>query len=294
MSKLTPFKSTTTAESIAQDCDLSGKRYLVTGCNSGIGFETMRVLLLRGALVYGTAKTVKKAKEAGGLAQGEHANGTMVPLACDLTKLLTVEKVVSKITTPLDGIIANAGIMALPTLELVNGIEKQFYTNHLGHFALITGLLKQLTATARIVVLSSAAHGYAKGKNITFDDLAWKERTYTPWVSYGISKLANILFVKELALRLKKQQTVNALHPGVVDTQLFRNLSKEKEVSMKKSFKAKSVERGAALSLFLATSERVTGYSGEYFSNGILGKPSALAQDKALAKELWRVSEELM
>ncbi len=294
MPKLSSFKNTTTAESITEGMDLTGKNFLLTGCNSGIGFETMRVLLLRGGTVYGTARTMIKAKEAGRLAKGSHKNGKMIPLACDLTKLSTVQKVIATINAPLDGVIANAGVMALPTLELVSGIEKQFYTNHLGHFVLITGLLSKLNAAARIVIVSSAAHGYAKGKNISFNDLGWKERSYTPWVSYGISKLANILFTKELALRIKKGQTVNALHPGVVDTNLFRNLSKEQAASMKQSFKAKEVGRGAALSLFLLTSELVSHYSGEYFSNGVLGKPSTLAQDKNLAKELWNVSEQLI
>src|SRR5690606_29144580 len=122
----------------------------------------------------------------------------------------------------LDVILCNAGIMALPKRELRHGQELQFLTNHLGHFGLVTGLLDQLRERARVVVLSSAAHQLAPRGGIQFDDLTL-EHNYTPWLAYGQSKLANLLFARALAGRLAgTQRTANAVHPGAVATPLTR------------------------------------------------------------------------
>ena len=146
----------TTAEQVTDGLNLDGKTYLVTGCNSGLGQEALRVLTLRGARVVGTARTVQKAKEA-----CDAVKGKTVPLACELSDPASVRACVASVKEQgikLDGLICNAGIMALPKLEKAFGYELQFFTNHIGHFILVTGLLEQLTDTGRVVMLSSAAH----------------------------------------------------------------------------------------------------------------------------------------
>ena len=142
---------------------------LVTGCNSGLGLETLRVLALRGARVVGTARTLEKAKEAcAGI------SGQTIPLDCELSDPASVRacvKEVRRLDLRLDALIANAGIMALPKLERAHGYELQFFTNHIGHFLLVTGLLEQLTETGRVVMLSSSAHQRAPRVGIELDNL---------------------------------------------------------------------------------------------------------------------------
>ena len=152
---LSSFGYRSTAEEVTAGIDLSGKTALVTGCNSGIGYETMRVLALRGAHVYGTGRTLEKAQLA-----CSSVAGITTPLAVELTDLDSVVSAASRVKadgTPLDIIICNAGIMELPELEQVNGIEKQFFVNHLGHFVLVNQLLEQLIAApqGRVVTVSS-------------------------------------------------------------------------------------------------------------------------------------------
>ncbi len=185
-----------TAEQVTEGVDLNGKTALVTGINSGIGAETMRVLALRGATVIGTARSEEKAAQACAACPGD-----TLPLACELTDLTSVRSCVAAIgTRPLDIVIANAGIMAPPSLEQVRGIEKQFATNHLGHFLLITSLLDNVQAAqhARIAIVSSAAHLRAPKGGIEFDNLSG-EKGYSSWQAYGQSKLANVLFANERA-----------------------------------------------------------------------------------------------
>mgnify|MGYP006376726423 CR=1 FL=1 len=161
----------------------------------------MRVLALRGAKVIGTARTLDRAEAA--CAQ---MSGALVPLACELESQDSIRACaieVSRLGRPLDLCIANAGIMALPERALVNGVEKQLATNHLGHFLLVNLLRPQLESAraARVVVVSSAAHFQAPSGGIDFDDLA-AERSYGAWRAYGQSKLANVLFAKALARRI--------------------------------------------------------------------------------------------
>ena len=187
-----------TAEEVTAGLSLAGKTILLTGCNSGLGLETLRVLSLRGARVVGTARTVDKARAA-----CADAGGAAVPLACELSEPASVRACVAAVIQQgikLDAIICNAGIMALPRLEKGHGFEMQFFTNHIGHFILVTGLLQQLTENGRVVMLSSAAHAMAPRAGIEFDNLSG-EKSYSAWGAYGQSKLANILFACELARR---------------------------------------------------------------------------------------------
>jgi len=292
---MTQFDKNTTAEAASVGVDLTGKTVLITGVNSGIGFETMRVLALRGAHVVGTARTRAKAAEA-----AQRVRGTVTPLECELEdpeSIRACAAAVAAIGKPLDVCIANAGIMALPRAEQVNGVEKQFATNHLGHYLLVRLLQPQLGAArvSRVVIVSSAAHVQAPEAGIEFDNLSG-ERGYRPWRAYGQSKLANILFAKALATRLPSGHTANALHPGVIATNLARHmnpvLAGAANVAMR--WFAKSVEQGAATSCYVATRPELSGITGQYFSDCAVVEPSRLARDEALAERLWETSARLV
>jgi NAD(P)-dependent dehydrogenase (short-subunit alcohol dehydrogenase family) len=288
MKQNNPFNKSSTAEDVTRGLDLAGQTILITGCNSGIGFETMRVLALRGARVLGAARTLSKAASACAKVEGNAA-----PLACDLSEPDSVRAAVAAIDEPLNAIVANAGVMALQEKTLQYGVEGHFFTNHVGHFILVTGLLKHLTKDGRLVVLASGAHSFARGKNLNFEDLSWN-RPYKPWAAYGYSKLANILFSLELAKRLPDGQTANALHPGIIDTALWRNLPVQEAQKMKSSFGLKTVEFGAATSVFLAVHPSVAGVTGSYFSNCAVAQPSVHARDDKLGARLWDVTETLV
>jgi WW domain-containing oxidoreductase len=287
------FGKRSTAEEVTDGVDLTGKVALVTGVNSGIGAETLRVLALRGAHVIGTARTLAKAEE--GCAQ---APGRSTPLECELTDLDSVRACVRAIREQfprLDIIVANAGVMALPKLQQVRGIEMQFATNHLGHFLLVTSLLEQLNDAARIVIVSSDAHRMAPKPGIDFANLSG-EQGYGPMRAYGQSKIANILFAGSLSKRLAGRATVNSLHPGVIGTNLGRHMNPAvaRVMGLFMRALAKTVPQGAATSCLLAASPAVAGVTGRYFADCREAKATATANDDALAERLWQVSEELV
>ncbi len=212
-----------TAEEVTAGLSLAGKTILVTGCNSGLGKETLRVLALRGARVLGTARTAAKAQEACAEVGAAGATGFACELA-DPASVRACAEAVARDGARLDAIVCNAGIMALPRRETAHGVELQLFTNHIGHFILVTALLDRLADAGRVVMLSSAAHKSAPRVGIEFYDLA-AERRYAPWRAYGQSKLANILFARELARRLAgTRKTANAVHPGVIRTNLGRHM----------------------------------------------------------------------
>jgi WW domain-containing oxidoreductase len=280
------------AEEVTVGLSLTGKTILVTGCNSGLGLESLRVLALRGAKVVGTARTLEKAREACAAVGGE-----TVPLACELSEPASVRACVAEVTAGgirLDAIICNAGVMGLPKLERAHGYEVQFFTNHIGHFILVTGLLEQLTPTGRVVMVSSTAHNHASKGGIEFDNLDGS-KGYGPWRFYGQSKFANILFAKELARRLGgTEQTANALHPGVIKTNLVRHhrLLGVIEGAIAPLF-LKTVAQGAATQVYVATHPALAKVSGKYFGDCNVVAPRADAEDAATAQRLWEVSEEI-
>lgn len=283
-----------TAEEVTQGLDLSGKTYLITGSNSGIGEETARVLSLRGARVIAAARTVEKAKRACAGFRGE-----TTPVACELSEPSSVfacVQTVKALDIPLDGIICNAGIMALPKLEQKYGYELQFLTNHIGHFILVTELLEQLSDQGRVVMLSSDAHNGAPSEGIQFDNLSG-ERGYSPWAAYGQSKLSNLLFAKALAKRLQgTSKTANSLHPGVIHTNLARNMNPLVSVVLKVGapLVLKSIPEGAATQCYVATHPSLANTSGEYFSHCNVGKTSRHGQNMVLAERLWGESERIV
>ena len=290
-----PGNKRSTAEAITEGIDLSGKTALVTGVNSGIGTETMRVLALRGARVLGTARTLDKAQTACADLPGE-----LTPLACELTDLDSVRGCIDAVhqhTDRLDILIANAGIMALPKLEQVRDLEMQFATNHVGHFLLVTGLMDLLANAdrARVVMVSSDGHRAAPKDGIEFDNLSGG-RNYGALRAYGQSKLANILFANELGRRLPDGGTANSLHPGVIQTNLGRHINPivASVLGLFFVFFSKTVPQGAATSCYVATHPELEGISGRYFSDCDVKTPSAIASNEALATRLWEVSEELV
>jgi WW domain-containing oxidoreductase len=288
-----PFSKRSTAEAVLDGIDLSGRTVLLTGCNSGLGFETMRVLAGHGARVIAAARRLQDAERACG-----RVGGLTVPLACDLSDFASVARAIETIRSgglrP-DRVIANAGIMMLPRLELAHGLEKQFVVNYLGHFMLIHGILDliPLHAGARIVVVASGAHKRAPEIGVDLENLTG-ERGYDKVRAYGQSNVARILFARALARRLVGCGiTVNALRPGLVGgTGLFRYANPLLRMGVR--FAGKTIPQGAATQCYLAAHPDVAGVTGEYFSEGCITLPSRAAQDDALGERLWEASERLI
>ncbi len=283
-----------TAEDVTAGLSLAGKTILVTGCNSGLGQEAVRVLALRGARVVATARTLEKAKAACASVVGE-----TVPLACELADPTSVRACVAAVRAAdirLDAILCNAGIMALPKLEQAYGFELQFFTNHIGHFILVTGLLGQLTDDGRVVMLSSAGHKLAPKGGIQFDNLSG-EKGYVSWTQYGQSKMANLLFAKELARRFAgTKKTANAVHPGVIQTNLGRHMNPVAQFffGLSDQIALKSVPQGAATEVYVTVHPAVAGISGQYFADCNVAQARRDADDPELARKLWEVSEQIV
>lgn len=290
-----PFGAEATAMEVTAGLDLSGQTAFITGCNSGLGYETMRVLALRGARVIGAARTLERATEA-----CASIDGDAIPVACELSDLASVAscgRAVQIMGMPVDMLILNAGIMSLPELEQVNGIERQFFVNHIGHFALTNHLLDQVLSApqGRIVVVSSSGHSFAPDAGIEFDNLSG-ERDYDPWKMYGVSKLANGLFALELSRRLAgTAATANSVHPGIINTNLGRHFPWWQRVGANLIgwVFMKSTEAGAATQTYVATAPALAGFSGYYFAdcNPIVPDPRML--DTEQAAQLWAVSEQI-
>jgi NAD(P)-dependent dehydrogenase (short-subunit alcohol dehydrogenase family) len=286
------FGKETTAEEVTAGIDLAGMTALVTGCNSGLGLETMRVLAMRGAHVIGAARTAEKAEEACASVEGK-----TTPLVVELTDLAGIVAAADKVAAmdvPLDMLILNAGIMALQELRLANGVEMQFAVNHVGHFLLTHRLLDQVKAAraGRVVVVSSGAHRWAPEEGIQFENLDGADG-YDPWQAYGQSKVANGLFSRELARRLADTDaTSNSLHPGVIQTNLSRHLPPREVDPDDPRFK--SIPQGTATQCYVATSPDLAGVTGYYFVDCNPAEPNHHMQDDEMAAKLWQVSEALV
>ena len=293
-----PYGEDSTAEEVTADLDLSGKVFMVTGCNSGLGFETLRVLALRGGHVVGTGRTLEKAETACAA-----VGGKTTPMALELSDFQSVvdcAQQVNMLGLQVDALICNAGINTFQDIELVNGIEKMFVVNYLGHFVLVNQLLPLLEEgeAARVVHVGSRS-GYmqAPAVGIDFDNLRG-EGTYDSGEAYGRSKLANALFSLELAERLEGTSvTSNVIHPGLVHT----NIARTAPGIVRKGFDwvgpmiAKTPEQGAATQVYAATSPIIEGVSGAYFEDcnpvNVSGEHHMF--DKAMAEKLWSVAEEM-
>jgi len=287
-----PFGADSTAEEVTAGLDMTGKTALVTGCNSGIGFETLRVLALRGAHVIGTGRSLEKAQTA-----CDSVQGNTTPMALELSDFdscITCARQVAALGKPLDMLILNAGIGSFTDFGLVNGIEKIFVVNYLGHVVLTMNLLPQVEAAqaGRIVhVGSRMAYMSVPEGGIDFDNLRG-EGEYTARLAYGRSKLANALFSLKLAQLLAGTDTTsNVVHPGFVKTNIGRNASGVIGFLYNSiaDLLKKSPAEGAATQVYVATSPLLAGVSGAYFEDCnpvVINAPNYMF-DRQLADRLW-------
>ncbi|MDH4168800.1 MAG: SDR family oxidoreductase [Acidimicrobiia bacterium] len=276
------------------------KTVLITGGNGGIGQATATEMARRGYRVIITARSQAKAEAA--LAEITAASGSddVEFRLLDLASLDSVRALVAQLHDDLDGLdvlIDNAGIVQRTRTETADGFESTFGVNHLGHFVLTNGLVDLLEAAApsRIVVLSSGAHEFAKG-GLDFEDLQ-AERSFSSMRVYGRSKLANLLFTRELAKRLDGTGvTVNAVHPGAVRTRLGRDGDGGRLGNLAMALLGpffRSADKGARTSVYVATDPSLADVSGAYFANEKTKEPAATALDDEAAARLWTISEEL-
>jgi NAD(P)-dependent dehydrogenase (short-subunit alcohol dehydrogenase family) len=304
-----PFGLRSTAAEVAAECDLNGRKVVVTGGYSGIGTETVRTLAARGARIIVGARRPDQAREV--LAEVE---GDIEVVALDLLSPDSIDAFADELRQRfdhLDLLINNAAVMACPLKRDERGYEFQFATNHLGHFQLTARVWPLLCAApaARVVVLSSIGH---RLNGLDVDDPNFDNRDYEKWLAYGQAKSANALFALQLD-RIGEPQGVRAfsVHPGGIRTPLQRHLSMEEQTAMgwydehgnlNPAFK--SIEEGAATSVWCATSPLLEGMGGVYCEDCNIALPSELARsrtsgveahvcDPALAELLWRRSEVL-
>jgi NAD(P)-dependent dehydrogenase (short-subunit alcohol dehydrogenase family) len=318
---LAPFGATSTTAEVLAGVDLRGKRVLVTGVSAGLGVQTARALAARGAHVIGAARDLKKAESALEAAWVDAKNGGGVELiALDLASLGSVRACADRLVAagkPLDLIINNAGVMASPLLRTADGFELQFGTNHLGHFVLTNRLASLLRSGSRVVALSSMGHRYA---DVDLDDPNFERTEYDPWVGYGRSKTANILFAVAFDQRYRERGVrATAVHPGGIQTELARHIGTEGlnasvarinavlAAKGKPAFEFKTIPQGAATSVWAGVVAPADAVGGRYCedcrvttlitdealdptSGGV--RPYAI--DPARAAALWAKSEELV
>lgn len=289
------FGPASTTDTVLAGVRLENRVIVVTGCSSGLGFETCRALATHGAHVIGLARTAESARAA-----ASRLPGRITPIACDLGDLESVRAAVHALTAlglPLDAIVANAGVLAGPTRELVGAVEKQLFVNHLGHFALVNGLVPRLRdGSGRVVVVSSSAsYQQAPKAGILFDELDGA-RSYSAFRFYGHAKLANALYAMELGRRLAPRGiAVNALHPGATgESRLNRDLRGPLRfvLRMVAPF-LKSVPAAAATQVWLAASPHAEAVTGLWFEDCRPVRGSKHLGDRAMAARLWQLSERL-
>jgi retinol dehydrogenase-12 len=288
--------------------DLSGKVFIVTGGNTGIGRITCLELARKKAHVILACRSEERTLPVIESIKKETGNDKVEFMKCDLSSLKSVDEFANAFINrklPLHCLINNAGVMACPFTLTEDGLESQFATNHLGHFLLTKELLPILeqNTPSRIVFLSSMAHKWTYPAGIEFDKIN-DQSIYKPWPAYGQSKLSNILCARGFANLLKdKQVYVNAVHPGYVRTDLSRHLGEVYGVflgvlsKISEFFFALSPEKGALTSLYVATSPDIEtkNYRGEYFTPiAKLSKTSELGNSSQLIEKLWDFSEKLL
>lgn len=281
--------------------DQSGRQVIITGANSGIGFEAAKALAAKGANVTLAVRSLDKGEAAKAAILKEVSSAKLNLAQLDLASLSSVKAFAAgyaKDHASLDLLINNAGIMVPPYSKTEDGFESQMGTNHFGHFSLTAQLFALLAKTpgSRIVNVSSNAHKMGK---LNFDDLQWESRKYQSWKAYGDSKLANLYFTFELQRRMKTAGLdilATAAHPGLTET----NLAKSAVMRFFNSLIAQPGPMGALPTLMAATEP--TAQSGDYFGPagmaGWKGYPkrvltTELAHDEGIAARLWEISEKL-
>ncbi len=323
MLEATTFGATSTTDDVLSGVNLKGKRILVTGASAGLGVETARSLAAHGAQVVGAARDLNKAKAAteqvrkDALANG----GSFEPVELDLANLKSVRACADRLLAkgePLDVVIANAGVMATPFGHTADGFETQFGTNHLGHFVLVNRMASLIRDGGRLINLSSSGHRYA---NVDLDDPNFEHTPYEPFVAYGRSKTANILFAVAFDKRHRDRGIrAAAVHPGGIRTELGRyvesgrmervinEINQQLAAQGKGPFQWKSIPQGAATSVWAAVVAPANEIGGQYCENCHVGHivpddvtitaisegVRGYALDANNAEALWKKSEELV
>src|ERR1700757_660317 len=317
------FGSTSTTEDVLSGIDLRGKRILVTGVSAGIGIETARSLAAHGASVVGAARDLEKARIATEQVRKDAAahGGHLELVELDLASLKSVRACADQLLAkgePFDVIIANAGVMATPLGHTVDGFETQFGTNHLGHFVLVNRIAKLLRPGGRLINLSSAGHRFS---NVDLEDPNFERTPYDPFVAYGRSKTANILFAVAFDKRYRSRGVrAAAAHPGGVQTELSRHMgadavqkvidqtTQQQTAAARSVFQFKTIPQGAATSVWAAVVGPADQVGGQYCANCHVGKIEpddvtitavsegvrSYALDPKNAEALWKKSEEMV
>lgn len=321
--KATSFGATSTTDEVLSGVNLKSKRVLVTGVSAGLGVETARSLAAHGAHVVGAARDLNKAKIATEeVRKATAANGGSFELVeLDLANLKSVRACADQLLKkgePFDVVIANAGVMATPFGKTADGFETQFGTNHLGHFALVNRIASLIRNGGRLINLSSAGHRYS---NVDLDDPNFERTPYEPFVAYGRSKTANVLFAVAFDKRHRHRGVrAAAVHPGGIRTELGRyaepgriekvieQLNQQLAAQGKGPFQWKSIPQGAATSVWAAVVAPANEIGAHYCENchvaqivpddasitvmseGVRG----YALDPNNAEALWKKSEELV
>ena len=274
---------------------LDGKTAIVTGANSGMGMATVEALSDEGAEVIMLCRSKQRGEDA--LRKlSEKGDRELELILCDLGDFCSIRAFVAEVKEKygkVDILVNNAGFISLDRQETKEGLERQFGINHVGHFLLTTELLSVMGKGARIVNVASGAH---KVGNIHFDDINLT-KGYNVITAYSQSKIANVLFTRELAARVAdKGITVNCCHPGAVAT----NIGIDRETGFGKTITGMlkpfflTPAQGAKTAIFLATDKSVETVTGEYFYKCKIAKSSRRSKDMALAKRLFELSEELV
>ncbi|MDA0370128.1 MAG: SDR family NAD(P)-dependent oxidoreductase [Actinomycetota bacterium] len=310
------FGATTSTDEVLGGVDLAGRRYLVTGSSGGLGLETCRSLAAHGASVIMVARDVAKNALARASILESCPGAELVPIECDLGSLVSVRRAVGEIlesTSHLNGIVANAGIMATPFGTSADGHESQFAVDHLGHFLLVRELLELLarSAPARVVIVSSAGHRMG---DVDLDDVDFNHREYDPFVAYGAAKTCNVLHAVGIDERWRDRGVrAFAVHPGGIHTELGRYMTPEvisqllSRMEGASSFEWKSIPQGAATQVWALTSPDLDGTGALYCEDcrvspvltedvaGVDGPGvAARAVDPNRATRLWDLSEQLV
>src|SRR5271163_3664689 len=317
------FGAASTTEDVLSGVNLKGKRILVTGVSAGLGVETARSLAAHGAQVVGAARDLKKAKAATEQVRKDAvANGGAFELIeLDLASLTSVRACADRLLAEgefLDVVIANAGVMATPFGSTADGFETQFGTNHLGHFLFVNRIAPLLRTGARLVNLSSSGHRFG---DVDLDDPNFERTPYEPFVSYGRSKTANILFAVEFDRRHRSRGIrATAVHPGGIQTELGRHLdpgwipgmidqiNRDLAAEGKPPFQFKTIPQGAATSVWAGVVAGADEVGGRYCENCHVGVivpddrkispisegASGYALDSERAKALWTKSEQMV
>jgi NAD(P)-dependent dehydrogenase (short-subunit alcohol dehydrogenase family) len=314
------FGATSTTDEVLAGIDLSGKRVLVTGVSAGLGVETARALAAHGAQVVGAARDLAKAQAATASVRAAAAHGGGLELVqLDLASLASVRACADALVAAgknFDLVIANAGVMATPFGHTADGFETQFGTNHLGHFVLVNRIAGLIAPGGRLVNVASSGHRFS---DVDLTDPNFEHTPYDPFIAYGRSKTANILFAVEFDRRHRLRGVrAAALHPGGIHTELGRHIGVDtlqqmiKQINVdlaaegKPAYAWKTIPQGAATSVWVGAVAAADEIGGKYCENchvsqitdGLISPVSegvrAYALDPANAQALWAKSEEMV